>query len=227
MWTNYPENLLETLDTAERGQPLLLWHNVVWVALGTYIFIPGICVYFFFFFSFSSTLIQSGSYLWGWNNIRSDLLTVLQFPGSQNMVERPDLTLFLATQIGPRGGKGRSPLKNIIININNEVFRSGGSSCGVWIYRLIAVVFLVPYILLAVTQAFGGWMSPSISVLKPTNPKLDPICRQTLVRSCVSRGPCGSGIGLCCQVSVGSHLISGLDPPILTCSCTNQKKLSA
>lgn len=42
------------------------------------------------------------------------------------MVERPDLTLFLATQIAPRRRKSRRPLKNI--TINNEILRFGGVS---------------------------------------------------------------------------------------------------
>lgn len=101
-------------------QSFLLWQTAVCVWLwGLIFFIPGICIYFFFLFA--STLNHSGSYLWGWNNIRSDVLTVLQFPGSQNMGDRTDLTVFFATQIVPRGGKGRSPLKYIIRN--NEIFR--------------------------------------------------------------------------------------------------------
>lgn len=75
---------------------------------------------------FICSLNHSGSLLWGWNNITSDLLTVLQFPRSQNMVERPDLTLFLATQTAPTGRKSRRPLKNIIIN--NGILRFGGVS---------------------------------------------------------------------------------------------------
>lgn len=138
MWTNYPENLLETLDTTKRSWVVgpscydRLW--CVW--LWGHIFSFQVFVFTFFLGFFASTLNHSGSYLWGWNNIRSDLLTVLQFPGSQNRVERPDLTLFLATQIVPRGRKGRSLLKNIIINRNNGIFRVWGSSCGVLIHRL-------------------------------------------------------------------------------------------
>lgn len=222
MWTNYPENLLETLDTTKRGWVVnpscsdRLW--CVW--LWWLIFSFQVFVFTFFFF-FASTLNHSGSYLWGWNNIRSALLTVLQFPGSQNMVERPDLTLFLATQIVPRGRKGRSPLKNIIVNINNEIFRFGGSSCGVWIHRLrikgwlqLLSWFHTSYLLFLKLYTVG-WSSPSVSILKPTDSKLDPVCRQTPVWSCVSLGPCGSGIGLCCQIRVGSLLIPGLDPSII------------
>lgn len=223
MWTNYPENLLETLDSAKRVWVVSpscsdrLW--CVW--LWGLIFSFQVFVFTFFFFFFASTSDHSGSYLWGWNNIRSDLLTVLQFPESQNMVERPDLTLFLATQIVLKGRKGRSPLENIIIKINNEIFRFGGSSCRVWIHRLriqgwlqLLSWFHTPYLLFP--KLYAVWRrSPSTAVLKTTNSKLACICRQTPVRSCVSLGPRGSGIHLCCQVSVGSHLIPGLDPSIL------------
>lgn len=101
-------------------QSFLLWQTAVCVWLWGLIFSFQVFV-FTFFFLFASTLNHSGSYLWGWNNIRSDILTVLQFPGSQNMGDRTDLTVFFATQIVPRGGKGRSPLKYIIRN--NEIFR--------------------------------------------------------------------------------------------------------
>lgn len=67
-------------------QSFLLWQTAVCVWLWGLIFSFQVFVFTFFFsLLFASTLNHSGSYLWGWNNIRSDLLTVLQFPGSQNM----------------------------------------------------------------------------------------------------------------------------------------------
>lgn len=114
-------------------QPFLLWPTALCVWLWGLIFSFQVFVLTFFFLFFASTLNHSGSYLWGWNNITSDLLTVLQFPGSQNMGDRTDLTVFFATQTIPRGGKGRNPLRYIIIRTKYFIFR--GSFCRVLIHR--------------------------------------------------------------------------------------------
>lgn len=123
MQTSDPATCSETWDTTKKG----------WLCVLPALTDCGECgsggLYFhsrYLCLLFICSLNHLGSLLWVWNNITSDLLTVLQFPGSQNMVERPDLTLFLATQIAPRGRKSRRPLKNI--TINNEILRFGGVS---------------------------------------------------------------------------------------------------
>lgn len=123
MWTNDPATHSEIWDTTKKG----------WLCVLPALTDCGECgsggLYFhsrYLCLLFICSLNHLGSLLWGWNNITSDLLTVLQFPGSQNMVERPDLTLFLATQTAPTGRKSRRPLKNIIIN--NGILRFGGVS---------------------------------------------------------------------------------------------------
>lgn len=123
MWTNDPATHSETWDTTKKG----------WLCVLPALTDCGECgsggLYFhsrYLCLLFICSLNHLGSLLWGWNNITSDLLTVLQFPRSQNMVERPDLTLFLATQTAPTGRKSRRPLKNIIIN--NGILRFGGVS---------------------------------------------------------------------------------------------------
>lgn len=128
--TNDWVNLLETWDTTKKGWVV---HpscsdrlRCVWLWGLIFSFQVFVFTIIIIFFILQSSLNHLGNYLWGWNNIRSDLLTVLQFPGSQNTVDRPDLTLFLATQIVPRGRKCRRPFKNIIISVSNGIFRRGG-----------------------------------------------------------------------------------------------------
>lgn len=82
--------------------------------------------------------------------------------------------------------------------------------------RLIAITFLVPHILPAVPQAL--YCSTEITVWfqysKPLTQSQIPFVGKPLCEA-VSLCPHGWGIRLCCQISVGSHLILGLDPSII------------